>query len=146
MPLTRDQIEALRPLVENEPEGSPARHLLAHVDEVEAERRAREREHNVVFLKRDGHSDEAIERIFAAVERGMKLEDETVTCPSCKGGGHAEGSFLKRCPQCYGQTKIIRIKAPDEPAIVYVTQPVAADELRASDVPRGMDPDDVVKD
>ena len=145
MPLTRDQIEALRPLVENEPEGSPARHLLAHVDEVEAERRAREREHNVVFLKRDGHSDEAIERIFAAVEGCRKLEDETVDCPTCKGGGHAPGSFLEKCDRCYGNGKIVRIKAPEEPAIVYVTQPVATpEELLASDVPRGMDPDDMV--
>jgi RecJ-like exonuclease len=65
-----------------------------------------------VFLKRDGHSDEAIERIFATVERGVKLEDETVDCPECKGGGHAEGSFLERCSRCYGNCKIVRIKAP----------------------------------
>lgn len=36
-----------------------------------------------------------------------------------------------------------RIREPTDPPIVYITDPVAvASELRASDVPRGLDPDD----
>jgi hypothetical protein len=115
--LTKAQIDALRPAILAEPEGSPARVLLEHIDEVRANETARSRREALAICKRQGRSDEEAERIVTAWEAGQPTAMETVKCWVCEGWGVVQtpgclGSNSGECPQCHGSQSAIRFKLP----------------------------------
>jgi hypothetical protein len=115
--LTKEEIDELRPAILAEPEGSPARLLLEHIDEVRANQTARSRSEALDICRRQGRSAEEAEKIVAAFEAGQTVPMETVKCWVCEGWGFVQtpgcmGSNSGECPQCHGSQRSTRFKVP----------------------------------
>lgn len=114
MKLTDDQIEAIRQEVAQEPETSPARRLLAHLDAVDAEEWETGRKRIIdKLVNEDGFTPAEAERTIAAYfGGGVQPEfDYEAPCPACDGTrrGHGPGLFPK-CSRCNGSGAIITYK------------------------------------
>lgn len=115
--LNDSELEDVRRRVEGEPEGSPARVLLAEVDRLRAEKAGKIRKEFVQYAMRDhGLTEEEADRLHLFVLRGGKISMEdgpcgcahgTVVTPGCLGGK------LEKCRKCNGRGRRSRIKVPE---------------------------------
>lgn len=111
------KLDELRPIVAGTPEGSPARVLLAMIDEALATIEARDRRNLVDTVRRQGRTPAEAEALITAYEGGGKIEMETVKCWTCEGWGFVQepgcmGSSNGRCPTCHGHQQAARFKMP----------------------------------
>jgi hypothetical protein len=110
--ITADQINELRPLVEAEPEGSPARILLAAWDEMFAKDREDLRNNAITMLKSYGHEDDEIAILLARHDAKLPLPAmERVKCLACEGWGW-ESDTESDCRRCHGDTKMYKFIVP----------------------------------
>jgi len=118
--LSESEIDALRPAISQEPEGSPAKQLLAHLDEVRAAKKVADRRGALDICKKRGHSDEEAELLVAAWEAGESCETEQVKCHVCDGWGRSQmpgcmGNQSDTCYNCRGDGRAWRFKLPTRP-------------------------------
>lgn len=113
MKLTDDQIEAIREEVAHEPETSPARRLLAHLDAEAKEAWEKGRERLIAKLvKEDGFTlSEATRTIDAYFSGGVTPEfDYQALCPVCEGTGCSQEDLFSKCSRCLGSRTIVTYK------------------------------------
>lgn len=114
IPIDKEKVDALREAINQLPEGSPSRQLLAMVDEGLQEF-AEDRKRTVLhILQQQLWTEEEAQRIAVAWEAGAPVETERVRCWSCGGWGdipHPSGSIT--CETCHGQGKAFRFKMPE---------------------------------
>ena len=109
-------LNALREKVAQEPEGSPARLLLAELDRVHAaaKRQAEASLRSSLMMYHFLSPDEA-----ARVASGISdFEMERGACRACKGSGRKTepgcmGARHSKCQHCHGRGVCTRIKVPD---------------------------------
>lgn len=114
MPLTDEELEAIRVEVASEPATSPARRLLAHIDE-EAQVAFDEGLDKIrkKLVNEDGFTPSEAERTVRVYYiEGVRPEfDSNVKCPACEGTGHGEGPGLfPKCRRCSGSKTIMTYK------------------------------------
>lgn len=119
--LTQDEIEAIRTQVADEPEASPARQLLAHLDAVMEAAKKRSLSETKKFLVQDERLTEAeAEAVLAGIEQGWGVQYGEGPCRVCKGRGRVTvpqcmGVKTERCSRCYGKGRMSHIIAPTAP-------------------------------
>lgn len=127
MPLSKQEFEDLAALIEKtEPQGSPARILLADYAERQEKLLAERRAETLEWIQKDyGYSADEAERILKHIGEGGKLGEESRKCHICKGSGTAYeprcmGFESVRCTKCHGNGRasymITLPNLPPEPA------------------------------
>lgn len=117
--ISEEELNQLRPLVQETPEGSPARILLEAWDEFFEEKRINDRKRAFDLVKERGHSDEEAAKLVAAWEAGESCETVHVKCTDCFLGRvelpGCMGSQNDTCPRCHGTGQTWKFKVPGTP-------------------------------
>jgi hypothetical protein len=113
------ELDALREKVAQEPEGSPARLLLAELDRLKAEAsRASETYFLHELQTRHFLTPEEAKKVSESVTQGTPSEFERGRCRACDGTGRKQSSGCfgprlgERCPKCRGHGFAMQIKIP----------------------------------
>ncbi len=117
--LTVAELDVIRAEIASEPETSPAKRLLAHIDQDLAEAKYESMERFVTQLSQDeGFTRAEAYRLYHYMDAGNPIEmDDKTPCPSCNGTGRGtesgcmgERSTGLKCKKCHGNRVITTFK------------------------------------
>jgi hypothetical protein len=120
MPLSKAEWTELRAKIALEPEGSPARIVLAEYDHVWGAWRDERAQAAIAFFRSNDHltTEEATRLVDYYEDNPLRMENGP--CRACQGVGRVPhngciGGVLERCTVCNGKKKGLRVQLPWDP-------------------------------
>ena len=117
--MTKAELDAIREKIAGEPEGSPARILLAEVDRlIDSANQRAHAEMRQRLMKHDHLTEEEAEKVIGIFMTGNMPEMVMGTCRACDGHGRTSTSGCfgprlgDRCPKCRGRGQSMQYKIP----------------------------------